>query len=234
MHSNQYTLIYAAVLSILTAVILAVTAEGLRPAQEANVALDTKSNILRAVRLDLDDPVEIEETYDGSIEEKVLNGSGEDMAGMNAESIALKNEITKAPAERNLPLYIFTAKGDKKYYIIPVRGVGLWGPIWGFVSLEDDFNTVYGANFDHKGETPGLGAEISEEPFQNQFQGKKIMSDGKFISVNVVKSTEKTSYGAEHRVDAISGGTITSNGTDEMLKNCLAPYIPYFEKLKKE
>ncbi len=234
MHSNQYTLIYAAVLSILTAVILAVTAEGLKPAQEANVALDTKSNILRAVRLDLEEPAKIEETYNTSIEEKVLNGSGEDLAGMNAKSVALKNEINKAPENRKLPLYIFTGENDKKYYIIPVRGVGLWGPIWGFVSLEDDFNTVYGANFDHKGETPGLGAEIAEEPFQNQFQGKKIMSDGKFISVNVVKPTEKTPYGDEHRVDAISGGTITSNGTDEMLKNCLAPYIPYFKKIKEK
>ena len=108
--------------------------------------------------------------------------------------------------------------------------MGLWGPIWGFVSLESDFNTVYGAYFDHKGETPGLGAEIAEEPFQHQFEGKKIMEDGKFVSVNVLKTTYKSPLGPEHRVDAISGGTITSNGTDEMLKNCLAPYVSYFEK----
>ncbi len=148
--------------------------------------------------------------------------------------IDLKNEINKQPTERKLPLYVYTAEGDKKYYIIPVRGTGLWGPIWGYVSLEDDFDTVYGAYFDHKGETPGLGAEISEAPFQKQFEGKKIMADGKFVSVNVLKPTTKSPLGKEHRVDAISGGTITSNGTDEMLENVIAPYVSYFEKIGKK
>lgn len=233
MHSNQYTLIYAAVLSIITAVILAVTAEGLKPAQEANVALDTKSNILKAVRLDYSERGKIENAYDDNIEEMVLNASGEILDGVDAKAVQLKNEINKAPAERKLPLYVYGGDGGKKYYIVPVRGVGLWGPIWGYVSLEDDFNTVYGAYFDHKGETPGLGAEIAEKPFQEQFQGKKIMSDGEFVSVNVVKETAKIPYGDEYRVDAISGGTITSNGTDEMLKNCIAPYLTYFDKVKK-
>lgn len=233
MHSNQYTLIYAAVLSIITAVILAVTAEGLKPAQEANVALDTKSNILKAVRLDYSERGQIEAAYDDNIEEMVLNASGETMEGVDAKAVQLKNEINKAPAERRLPLYVYKGEGGTSYYIVPVRGVGLWGPIWGYVSLQDDFTTVYGAYFDHKGETPGLGAEIAEKPFQEQFQGKKIMSDGEFVSVNVIKQTAKIPYGDEYRVDAISGGTITSNGTDEMLKNCIEPYLAYFGKAKK-
>jgi Na+-transporting NADH:ubiquinone oxidoreductase subunit C len=232
-HSNQYTLIYAAVLSILTAVILAVTAEGLKPAQEANIALDTKSNILKAVRLDYSERGQIENAYDDNIKEMVLNSSGEKMEGVDAKSVQLKNEINKAPDERRLPLYVYQGEGGKQYYIVPVRGVGLWGPIWGYVSLENDFNTVYAAYFDHKGETPGLGAEIAEKPFQEQFQGKQIMADGEFVSVNVVKTTAKIPYGDEHRVDAISGGTITSNGTDEMLKNCIEPYLTYFGKVKK-
>jgi Na+-transporting NADH:ubiquinone oxidoreductase subunit C len=225
---------YAAALSILTAVILAVAAEGLKPLQNENIALDTRSNILKAVRLDYDDRARINQTYESSIEEMVVNTTGE-VVEEDPAAIELKDQITKAPAERKLPLYIYTGEGNKKYYIIPVRGTGLWGPIWGYVSLENDFNTVYGAYFDHKGETPGLGAEIAEKPFQEQFQGKEIMSDeGEFVSVNVIKSASKSALDKEHRVDAISGGTITSNGTDEMLKNCLAPYVAYFETLKKQ
>lgn len=232
MHSNQYTLIYAAVISIVTAVVLAVTAEGLRPAQEANIALDTKSNILRAVRLDLSEASSIETTYNNQIEELVLNAEGEVLPDLDVRSVALKDEVSKPATERKLPLYVFTAEDGKKRYIIPMRGVGLWGPIWGFISLEEDFNTVYGATFDHKGETPGLGAEIAEGFFQERFQGKKLLdTGGQFVSVNVVKSTEKTEYGPEHRVDAISGGTITSNGTDEMIENCVKPYMAYFSKL---
>ncbi|GAA4404244.1 Na(+)-translocating NADH-quinone reductase subunit C [Nibrella viscosa] len=233
MHSNRYTLIYAAVLSVLTAVVLAVAAEGLKPAQEANVALDKKSNILRAVRFSSEQRTDIEREYNTRIQEVVVDANGSEKAGIRAAAIDLKDEIGKTPEKRNLPLYVYSAEGGKTYYIVPVRGVGLWGPIWGYVSLEDDFNTIYGTYFDHKGETPGLGAEIAELPFQQQFQGKKIMSeDNQFISVNVVKKSEKSAVGTEHRVDAISGGTITSRGTDAMLKNCIAPYMAYFQKKK--
>ena len=116
-----------------------------------------------------------------------------------------------------------------------MQGLGLWGPLWGWISLEDDFNTVYGAFFSHKSETPGLGAEISERPFQQQFEGKKIMSqDNNFVSVHVVKPSAKVSYGIEHRVDGVSGGTITSNGTDAMLKNAIEPYLAYFRTLTQQ
>ncbi|RDB04085.1 NADH:ubiquinone reductase (Na(+)-transporting) subunit C [Runella aurantiaca] len=234
MHSNQYTLIYAAVLSVITAIVLAVAAEGLKPAQEANIALDKKSNILRAVRLAYNERTQIENTYAERVQEMVINAAGEPVSGVKTTDIDLKEEVAKTPENRRLPLYVYTEKEGKKYYIVPLRGTGLWGPIWGYISLQDDFDTVYGAFFDHKGETPGLGAEIAELPFQQQFQGKKIMSnEGQFVSVNVVKKTDKVSFGNEHRVDAISGGTITSRGTDAMLKNCTAPYLTYFEKIKK-
>lgn len=233
MHSNRYTLLYAAGISIITAVILAMTSEGLKPAQAANVALDKQTNILRSVRFASTARKAIESTYAERVQELVLNGAGDVVEGATAKSVRLKDEVGKAPKDRQLPLYIYTGDDGKKYYIIPTHGVGLWGPIWGYVALEDDFNTVYGANFDHKGETPGLGAEISEKPFQEQFQGKKIMTEAnQFISVNVVKPTDKVDYGAEHRVDGISGGTITSRGTDAMLKNCIEPYLAYFEKQK--
>ncbi len=234
MHSNRYTLIYATVLSVITAIVLAVAAEGLKPAQEANIALDKKSNILRAVRLAYTERGQIENTYAERVQEMVLDGTGKPLSSVTTSEIDLKEEVAKAPQERRLPLYVFTEKDGKKYYIVPLRGVGLWGPIWGYISLQEDFNTVYGSFFDHKSETPGLGAEIAELPFQEQFQGKKIMSDeGQFVSVNVVKKTDKVNYGNEHRVDAISGGTITSRGTNDMIKNGTAPYLAYFEKVKK-
>ena len=233
MHSNQYTLFYAAALSIVTAVVLAVASQGLKPLQDSNIALDTRSNILRAVRLEYTDPDKINETYETKIQELVVNTAGE-VEEEKPVQIDLKNQINLKPEERKLPLYIYADESDKKHYIIPLRGTGLWGPIWGYISLEDDFNTVYGATFDHKSETPGLGAEISEMPFQKQFEGKKIMEGDKFVSVNVWKTTFKSPLGAEHRVDGISGGTITSDGTSEMLKNCVAPYVSYFGKIENK
>ncbi len=232
MHSNRYTFIYATILSALTAVALAFSAEGLKSFQDANIALDTKTNILRSVRETATDRATIEKTYTERMTEMVLDGQGKLLEGVKAASVNLKDEVAKPAAARKLPLYIYTYTDGKKYYIVPMRGVGLWGPIWGYVSLADDFDTVFGANFDHKGETPGLGAEISESAFQQQFQGKKIMSGDNFISVNVVKPSAKTDYGSEHRVDGVSGGTITSTGTDKMLKNCIEPYLGYFKKLK--
>ena len=233
MHSNSYTFMYAAIISLVTAVILAFTSESLKPLQESNVALDQKRNILRSVRLDYPEREQIESTYAEGVQELVLKSDGSQVEGVDINDVDLKKEVAKSAEERMLPLYIYSGEGEKQFYVIPVRGVGLWGPIWGFVSIEGDFNTVYGAYFDHKAETPGLGAEIAEKFFQVQFEGKKLMSDeGEFVSVRVLKATEKFNGGDEHRVDGISGGTITSRGTDAMLIDCIEPYLTYFEKQK--
>lgn len=232
MHSNRYTFIYAIVLSVVTAVLLAFASEGFRPLQEANIALDKKTNILRSVRLDTKKRAEIERIYKDRIHEMVVDAQGNELSGVDANTIVLKDEVAKPAAERKLPLYVYTAEDGKKRYVVPMQGVGLWGPIWGYLSIEPDFNTVYGSYFDHKGETPGLGAEIAEKSFQQQFEGKTIMEADKFVSVHVAKKTDKIPYGPEHRVDGISGGTITSKGVDAMLKNCIEPYLGYFNKLK--
>ena len=233
MHNNRYTFIYAIGLSVLTAIILVLTSETLKPLQESNLALDTKKNILKSVLIESENPKEIESIYSERIEEMVLNDQGEKLE-IDISKINMKNELSKDPRERNLPLYIYTGEDGEKAYVVPLRGVGLWGPIWGYISIKDDFNSVKGAFFDHKSETPGLGAEIAEKPFQNQFQDKKILSgEGGFVSVNVMKLTEKSDLSSDNRVDAISGGTITSTGTDEMIKNCVKPYLAYFQKIKK-
>lgn len=233
MHTNRYTFIYAAIISVVAAVLLAFASQGLKPLQDANIALDKKTSILRAVRVDATERTAIEKIYNERVKELVVNSKGEELSGVNAQAIVLKNELAKPVEQRQLPLYIYSGDDGKKRYIVPMHGVGLWGPIWGYISIEEDFNTVYGAFFDHKSETPGLGAEISERPFQEQFQGKKIMgNDNNFVSVRVVKKTAPTEVAPQHRVDGISGGTITSNGTDKMLHECVEGYLGYFGKRK--
>ncbi len=114
--------------------------------------------------------------------------------------------------------------------MVPVRGKGLWGPIWGYMALESDLNTISGAVFDHKGETPGLGAEINTDWFQEPFTGKTIFDEsGKFVSITVVKGGADPSD--PHGVDGISGGTITSKGLEEMLADCLAGYVNHFQEI---
>lgn len=235
MHSNRYTFIYSICISILTAIVLVVTSVSLKPQQDFNIALNTKSNILKSVLIEKSDPKEIEEIYKKQVMELVVNSKGEVLNEFKAKDIILKEELAKPLEKRNLPLYVFSEVNGKKNYVIPLLGVGLWGPIWGFIAIESDFNTVKGSFFDHKSETPGLGAEISEKAFQKQFIGKKIKdASNSFISVRVVKKSAKVDFTTENSVDGISGGTITSDGTDLMLKNCIAPYLGYFNNLKNK
>lgn len=236
MHNNKYTFIYAAVLTLVAAVLLALTAEGLRPMQEANIRLEKMSNILSAAKIDVSDKSKIEDLYNTKVEELVVGIDGEIREGIRAFEVELKDELKKTPEEMNLPLFIYTKEDGRKIYILPLRGVGLWGPVWGFISLEDDFNTVYGANFDHKGETPGLGAEISTPIFQDQFPGKSIFREGdrETVALRVVKFGSEKDYPAAHRVDGISGGTITSIGVSDMIQQGIAAYSKYFKKLKAQ
>ena len=138
----------------------------------------------------------------------------------------------KSSDEPQFPMFVCEKEG-KTFYVIPVLGSGLWGPVWGNIALESDFSTIYGANFDHQGETPGLGAEISTDIFQDQFPGKTIFDDSyNFKSIKVVKGGAATMPTAEqiHGVDGISGGTITSNAVDAMINDCLENYVPYIKK----
>ena len=158
----------------------------------------------------------------------ILNVNGGEVEG-KAFRIDLAKQVKRPRKEQTWPLYIAEKEG-RIFYIIPLRGKGLWGPIWGYISLEDDLNTIYGASFDHKTETPGLGAEINKALFQDQFVGKKIFESGRFVSVSVVKGGASGPY----EVDGISGGTITSNGVDAMLKNGISFYLPYFDRIRSD
>ncbi|SEA55125.1 Na+-transporting NADH:ubiquinone oxidoreductase subunit C [Flavobacterium gillisiae] len=231
--SNKATFIFSSVMVVVIAVLLSVTAISLAPYQEKNVRIEKMKNILTSVSI----PTETtgtETAFNKYITQQiVLNNKGEQVTGsVTAFDIDLKKELDKVKIgkgnEQLFPLFICNKEG-KSFYIIPIRGKGLWGPIWGFISLESDMNTVYGVSFGHKSETPGLGAEIETQKFQQQFIGKQIFDEsGKFVSVTAIKGGAKPND--MHGVDAISGATITSKGVSEMFERTLNNYIPYFKK----
>jgi len=229
-NGNKYTFIYASAMVILVAAILSITALKLKPAQQKNIEIEKKQNILASVGI-ASTFTDAETIYaERIVNSYIVNFSGEQIEGA-AFSIDLKSERAKPEADRRLPVYeCKTEEGTK--YILPVYGAGLWGPIWGYVSVNDDMNTLYGANFAHAGETPGLGAEINTKAFQEPFKGKKIFDEtGKLVSIIVAKSGENAP--AEHKVDGISGGTITGKGLQAMLLNDFTSYKAFFNKKKQ-
>lgn len=229
-NSNGYTFLFATIMVLVVGLLLSILAIQLKPRQDANVAMEKKQDILSTVGYAKAETSreEADKLFGDVISEQlVLNHKGEKVEGVDAFTIDMAAQLKKSPEEKTYPLYVAQNEG-KTYYIVPLRGKGLWGPIWGYVSLESDLNTVYGASFDHKSETPGLGADINKPFFQDQFIGKKIMQDGEFKSIEVVKGASQGPY----EVDGISGGTITSNGVQDMIKDCIAFYLPYFDKLK--
>lgn len=234
--SNTYTFIYSTVIAVVVAIGLALVATALKPAQDLNVEVEKKQNILSSLHI-VSDRSNAVALYDKVITDSyTLNSKGEKISGVDPFTINLREEMKKNPSERNLPAFE-AQKGDSSFVVIPVYGKGLWGPIWGYVSFLKDtatyanvprFNTIYGVMFDHKGETPGLGAEINQPFFQLPFRGKKVFDDnGTFVSVDVVKGGADP--GSPHEVDAISGGTITSDGLEAMLDSCLVSYSTFFK-----
>ncbi len=227
--TNRYVFLYASAMVIIVALILSGAATLLRPLQERNMRIEKMQNILSTINIPAGRGEE-EELFNRYITvTKVVNHEGEEIEG-DAFEVDLQDENRKPVEERQLPVFIADVEGVN-YYIVPVRGAGLWGPIWGYIGLESDLETIAGANFDHASETPGLGAEIADRPFEEQFRGKRIYDEeSDFRPVIVVKGTPPPDD--PHRVEGISGGTITSNGVTNMLRDGLEVYKSYFEKLK--
>lgn len=225
--SNSYTLIYAVIVVIMVAVMLAFTAEALHPRQARNEAIDKIRQILASIDV-ASTHSDAEQLYQKYIVDSYLvNSQGEKVQG-DAFETELASESAKPEAERKYPVFEALIDGNKKY-ILSLRGAGLWGPIWGFISLDTDKNTVYGASFGHEGETPGLGAEIDKPVFGKKFIGKKFFnSENRFTSIAVVKAG-KTLQGQDY-IDGISGGTITSQGVDAMLKSSIGAYEAFLRK----
>lgn len=227
-NSNTYTFIFAIVMVIVVGTVLAFAATSLQPIQYENMRQEKMQNILATVGVETD-RAGAETLYNQHIkEEVVLDNQGNVIEGVNAFEIDLAREIRRDPQEQSFPVYVSEVEGEK-YFIIPLRGNGLWNAIFGYVALKDDVNTVKGVVFDHLGETPGLGAEITKEWFRERFADEKIMDgDGNFVGISVVKGNPSTSKD-DNRVDAISGATITTDGVSDMIKERLEHYLPYFE-----
>lgn len=226
--SNRYIFIFSSVMVIAVATLLSLAATLLQPAQERNLEIEKKRNMLESINVTAtrENATDLYEKY---IKEGfVINSKGEPVEGVDAFRVVLKNEHRKPLDEQYLPVFRAVPGDGEDVIILPVEGKGLWGPIYGYVSLKSDMNTIYGVNFDHKGETPGLGAEINTSEFESQFYGKKLYDDQKFISVQVVKGGALDDD--IHGVDAISGGTITSKGLEKMIYDCMGKYNDYLIK----
>jgi len=234
--SNTYIFIFSTVMVVIVATLLSFVAGQLKPFQEKNVEIEKKLDLLRSVGIarDIGEVKDkdsfVEQTYEEEITRSfVINARGELIEGIDAFGINLKAELDMDLEERNLPVYVHASESGEEILIMPMLGKGLWGPIWGYVSFEPDLNTIYGAIFAHAKETPGLGAEIDQLWFQEQFFGKAVFNEaGEFVSVNILKG------GADaedpHTVDAVSGGTITSVALQEMMMECLGDYQVYMKE----
>lgn len=199
--NNVYTIIYATILVVIVAVLLAVISQVLSPRQQANKRLDTQKQILTALNVDYS----------------------------NADPAALYAQIVEETETDGKALFIAHIDEDVKY-VLPLKGQGLWGGIWGYIALDEDKNTVYGINFGHESETPGLGGEIVTEYFRSRFFGKHIKDiEGNVQSIAVLKAGKKDEAGRE-QVDALSGATITSTGVDEMLVKSLNEYVAFLNE----
>lgn len=229
-NSNNYTLIYAVVMVVVVALLLALVSSGLKDIQTKNVELDKKKQILSSLKIDLADKDAAALYNELIVKELVVDANAKILSEVKGEAFAIDiiKESAKKLEERKLPVYVAQVDSKTKY-IIPVRGAGLWGPIWGYVALDDDKNTVFGTYFSHASETPGLGAEIALPAFQDLFIGKHILNDAKeFVSIAVMKAGQKAEN--KEQIDAIAGGTITSKGVENMLLNSIGQYEAFLKQ----
>lgn len=228
-NSNAYTFIFAIVMVVVVGSILAFAATSLQPTQYENMRQEKMQNILATVGVETERS-EAEGLYRQYItEEIVLDSNGEVKDGVKAFDVDLAKELKVDEDKQNFPLYIANVDGEK-FYIIPLRGAGLWNAIFGYIALKDDVNTVKGVVFDHLGETPGLGAEITQVWFQQRYADEKIFDgSGNLVGISAPKGSPSTSKD-DNRVDAISGATITVDGVSKMISERLGHYLAYFEK----
>ena len=229
---NKYTFLYASVMVVVVATVLAFISESLTPLQKENEKQAKMIDSLKSVGIE-STTENVSEQYDKYIGDKVFivnfEGERQNVEAQEAFNIDLSKEVRKPLTERQYPVYECHLDNGEVKYILPVRGKGLWGPIWGYIALNEDKKTLFGATFDHKGETPGLGAEITQDAFQDQFKGKTIFDEtGELVAIEVVKGGVPDD--APHSVDAVSGGTITSQGVETMLVNYFTGYEAFLKK----
>ncbi len=225
-NSNAYTLIYATVLVIIVAFLLSFVSSSLHDQQEANEKVDKKKQILSALNIE---DADTEAAYSKYISSAYVLGSNGDAKTVEEGKDGFYVDFNNLSNDDNLPLYEGNVDGATKF-IIPLSGNGLWDRIWGYVALDADKSTIYGIYFNHAGETPGLGAEITNPKFKDLFKGKHIKNGNEVLSVAVLKKGVKSEIEGQEQVDAISGATLTSDGVNDMLSKCLKKYNSFLTK----
>ena len=228
--SNKYTIVFASIMVIIVAVVLSIVHVLLKDTQQKNADIDKMSQILRSININTNGEESerkfeelIQDMYMIDLEGKIIPDSQQDAFGAD-----MKVEMDKPLNKRRYPVYV-AVLDSQTLYIMALRGSGLWGAMWGYISVYEDGTTIYGADFGHESETPGLGAEVSHDWFSDEFVGKQLFKDGIFKSVAIVKPGKSVSD--RDYVDGISGGTITSHGIDNMLYNTLEGYSKFLENL---
>lgn len=218
-NSNVYTMVYAAVMVILVAFLLAFVSSALKPAQDVNVENDTKSQILSALGYDKE-TVDVKATFEEKVQDKLFQ---------NGELIPYEGKFLSSygSAIKKGELHVFVAKAadGQTAYVIPVTGRGLWGGLWGYIALDETKTKVLGTYFYHESETAGLGARIAEKEFQDLFIGRPVYDEGK-IALTVVKSGAAVK---DYEVNGITGATLTSNGVGAMCTEGLGAYAEFLK-----
>jgi Na+-transporting NADH:ubiquinone oxidoreductase subunit C len=244
--SNQYTILFAIGMVVIVGSLLAFTASSLKPNIVENERMETQQNILYAMGVNENGDNDIVFVSTDKVASEfskyvttqlVLDAQGNAFEDNEAYLIDVKKEQAKAKngGTRALPLFVGKKEGQS-YYIIPIRGKGLWDAIWGYVALDEDM-VVQGAFFDHAAETPGLGANIKQRYFMDDFIGEKLLSStGDFKGITVAKGNNdpKNLIKDDYEVDALAGATITGDGVSAMIKSDLKLYLPYFQNLKNQ
>ena len=220
-NSNAYIIIYSVVMVVIVAVLLAVTSLSLQERQQANMLNEQQQQIVKA----LGENPETSSYSDVVAEAVMLDKSGKVIEGKSdADIFSALGDLTASFEAGEFPIF----KAKNGCVVIPVYGAGLWGPVWGYLALESDMDTVKGIVMDHAGETPGLGAEITTSKVQDMFKGKTIFEGNNLVSVSMRKGGATNN----HEVDAISGGTKTCDGVNAMIKSGLEGYLPFLNANK--
>ncbi|QNJ96883.1 Na(+)-translocating NADH-quinone reductase subunit C [Constantimarinum furrinae] len=242
---NSYTVIFAIIMVVVVGSLLAGFASGLKPMIKANEKFEKQQNILYALGVNENEGPNdvafvstdvVQEEFDKYVTKQLVIQGDQVTENDEAYLIDLKKEETKAKDknyQRRLPLFV-AEKDGTTLYVIPVRGKGLWDAIWGFVAVDQSM-TIKGVYFDHKGETPGLGAEIKQRYFMDDFTGEKFLNGGAFEGIKVAKGNNdpKNEDTTDNEVDALAGATITGDGVSAMLKKDIKMYVPYFKTLNQ-
>ena len=244
--SNKYTILFAIGMVVIVGSLLAFTASSLKPNIKENERMEKQQNILYAMGVNENGTSDIVFVSTDKVAEEfskyiskqlVVDASGNAVENNEAYLIDVKKEQAKAKngQTRALPLFVGEKEGQT-FYIAPIRGKGLWDAIWGYIAMDENM-VIQGAYFDHKGETPGLGANIKQRYFMDDFYGEKLLTEsGEFKGITVAKGNNdpKNLIKDDYEVDALAGATITGDGVSAMIKSDLKLYLPYFKNLKNQ